>query len=186
MVVSNFADAPTFARHRAIPWIFAWTQTRLNLPTWLGVGEAVSEVLDGPDGPELRRMYAEWGSFRTTIDLVEMVLAKSEPEIAKIYDDLLVSDPKARELGAEIRATHQETIAAILNLTGHESLGENNERLLRSMSVRNPYVDCLNVLQAEIMNRLREVAEDEERKKLLTDALMVSINGVAGGMKNTG
>ena len=66
------------------------------LPTWLGVGEAISEVLASEDGEELRRMYAEWGSFRTTIDLVEMVLAKSEPEIAQIYDDLLVTDPQVR------------------------------------------------------------------------------------------
>ena len=96
---------------------------------------------------------------------------------------------QARELGEEIRETHQRTITAILDLTGHATLGENNDRLLRSMSVRNPYVDCLIVLQAETMKRLREVGEggnDGEREKLLTDALMISINGVAGGMKNTG
>jgi len=174
---------------RAIPWIFAWTQTRLNLPTWLGVGEALSGVLSSDDGPALHAMYSEWSSFKTTIDLVEMVLAKSEPEIARIYEDQLVSDPEALELGKEIRRTHANTEKAVLELTGHKTLSEDNARLLRGMSVRNPYVDCLNVLQAEILLRLRrleDVEGKEEEKKRLTDALMISINGVANGMKNTG
>jgi phosphoenolpyruvate carboxylase len=116
---------------RAIPWIFAWTQTRLNLPTWLGVGEAISEVLKSEDADKLREMYKEWGSFRTTVDLVEMVLAKSEPSIAAHYDAKLVVDERAKELGQELRSGHLLTEDAILDLTEHQILSENNIILQR-------------------------------------------------------
>lgn len=170
---------------RAIPWNFSWTQTRLNLPTWLGVGEAVGEVLKSEDADVLREMYKDWGSFRTTIDLVEMVLAKSEPSIAAHYEDTLVTDPKAKELGAEVRSLHTATEEAVLDLTEHKHLSENNKLLNRILVVRNPYVDCLNVLQAETLKRLRAQEEGKE-DKVLQDALMTTITGVANGMGNTG
>lgn len=170
---------------RAIPWIFAWTQTRLNLPTWLGVGEAIDEVLSGDDAEKLRSMYKDWGSFRTTIDLVEMVLAKSEPSIASHYEDMLVTDEKAKELGAEVRRIHATTELAVKNLSSHVSLCENNILLHRTLQVRNPYVDCLNVLQAEILKRMRS-SVDEEENKVLKNALLISITGIANGMGNTG
>lgn len=170
---------------RAIPWIFAWTQTRLNLPTWLGVGEAISEILESEDGDKLRTMYKEWGSFRTTISLVEMVLAKSEPSIAKHYDDLLVKDEVAKDLGNEIRRIHKTTEEAVLNLSDHNSFCETNDLLQRVLNVRNPYVDCMNVMQAEILKRLRE-CDDLEEEKRLKDALLVSITGISNGMGNTG
>jgi len=174
---------------RAIPWNFSWTQTRLNLPTWLGVGQAVDEVLnsDPADAALLRDMYKNWGSFRTTIDLVEMVLAKSEPDIAAHYDDQLVKDPKAQELGQEVRTLHRSTEKAILDLTEHEVLSENNAMLRRLLQVRNPYVDVLNVLQAETLKRIRELeAAGKEEDKILKDALLTTITGIANGMGNTG
>lgn len=168
---------------RAIPWNFAWTQTRLNLPTWLGVGTAIDAVLANPEeGPVLREMYNNWASFRTMIDLVEMVLAKSEADIAKHYDDLLVSNESAKELGAEVRATHVETEKSVLELTQHEKLGANNQVLMRALAVRNPYVDCLNVLQAETLKRIRK----DENNAELKDALLTTITGIANGMGNTG
>jgi phosphoenolpyruvate carboxylase len=116
-----------------------------------------------------------------------MVLAKSEPEIAKHYDNVLVKDPKAMELGAEVRANHLQTEQAVLDLTEHKVLGENNPLLLRMLQVRNPYVDCLNVLQAETLNRIRESrVDDQPDDKVLKDALMTTIKGVANGMGNTG
>ena len=171
---------------RAIPWIFAWTQTRLNLPTWLGVGEAINEVLASEDGETLRRMYKEWGTFRTTIDLVEMILSKSDPSIARHYENVLVTDPKAVELGAEIRGIHEGTEKAVLDLAEHKTLAEEDRLLLRLMEVRNPYVDCLNVLQAETLKRLRESGEGGPEEEVLKDALLTTITGVANGMGNTG
>jgi len=170
---------------RAIPWIFAWTQTRLNLPTWLGVGEAINEVLSSEDEKTLRTMYKEWGTFRTTIDLVEMILSKSDASIARHYENVLVSDPKAKDLGSEIRKIHEGTEQAIMDLSGHSVLSENDHLLLRLMEVRNPYVDCLNVLQTETLKRLRE-NEDSSEEEVLKDALLTTITGVANGMGNTG
>jgi len=171
---------------RAIPWIFAWTQTRLNLPTWLGVGEAINEVLASEDEETLRTMYRDWGSFRTTIDLVEMILSKSEPTIARHYEDVLVSDPESKALGSEVRKTHGATEQAVLNLSGHSTLSEHNRMLIRLMAVRNPYVDCLNVLQVETLKRLRQSEEGSDEEKVLKDALLTTITGVANGMGNTG
>eukprot|EP00578_Thalassiosira_sp_NH16_P026819 CAMPEP_0181095118 /NCGR_PEP_ID=MMETSP1071-20121207/10353_1 /TAXON_ID=35127 /ORGANISM="Thalassiosira sp., Strain NH16" /LENGTH=1026 /DNA_ID=CAMNT_0023177487 /DNA_START=142 /DNA_END=3222 /DNA_ORIENTATION=+ len=171
---------------RAIPWIFAWTQTRLNLPTWLGVGEAINEVLAGKDEETLRTMYKEWGTFRTTIDLVEMILSKSDSSIARHYENVLVSDPKAAELGSEIREIHDATERAIMDLSDHKTLSENDHLLLRLMAVRNPYVDCLNVLQAETLKRLRQSSEGSTEEEVLKDALLTTITGVANGMGNTG
>ena len=170
---------------RAIPWNFSWTQTRLNLPTWLGVGDAVNEILAGNDADKLRDMYQNWGSFRTTIDLVEMVLAKSEPAIAQHYDKVLVHNEKAQELGAEIRDLHHATENAVLDLTNHRTLSDGKTMLARALLVRNPYVDCLNVLQAETLKRLRE-AEEGKEDKVLNDALLTTITGIANGMGNTG
>lgn len=170
---------------RAIPWNFSWTQTRLNLPTWLGVGEAFNQILASEDGDKLREMYKEWPSFRTTVDMVEMVLAKSEPSIAKHYDSKLVSDPKAKELGAEIRILHKNTEEAVLDLAGHEVLSENNVMLQRLLQVRNPYVDVLNCLQAETLERVRKL-ESPDADMVLKNCLLTTITGVANGMGNTG
>jgi phosphoenolpyruvate carboxylase len=170
---------------RAIPWNFAWTQTRFNLPTWLGVGEAIGTILKSNDAPILRDMYKNWDSFRTMVDLVEMVLTKSEPAMAKHYDELLVTDEQAKDLGREVRSVHLETESAILDLTEHTKLGENNMILQRALVVRNPYVDCLNILQAETLKRTREHGDWTEDKDL-KDALMSTIGGIAAGMGNTG
>jgi len=170
---------------RAIPWNFAWTQTRFNVPTWLGVGEALGKVLNSDKAPILRDMYRDWGSFRTMIDMVEMVLSKSEPVIAKHYDDKLVAEGKPKELGLELRELLKETESAVLDLANHSRLGENNDILARALVVRNPYVDCLNVLQAETLKRIRQYEEGKESKEL-KDALMTTITGVANGMGNTG
>ena len=171
---------------RAIPWNFSWTQTRFNLPTWLGVGDAINACLsDSSTAKTIRDMYKNWSSFRAMVDVVEMVLAKSEPAIAAHYDKVLVQDEAAKKLGEEVRKSHLATEKAILDLTEHSVLSENNMILLRQMGVRNRYVDCLNVLQAETLKRLREQEEGKE-DQVLKDALLISITGVANGMGNTG
>lgn len=174
---------------RAIPWIFAWMQTRLNLPVWLGVGEAIDKMLsDETKAAKLRKMYSEFKSFQTTIDLVEMVLAKSEPKIAGHYDSLVSEEVlKGSDLTQRIRETHKKTEDMVLDLTSHEVLSENNEILQRALSVRNPYVDALNLMQVEALKRARELEnEGKEDDAELRDALRTTITGISNGMGNTG
>lgn len=170
---------------RAIPYIFSWAQVRYNVPVWLGASAALSHVLKSDKAPILREMYRDWDSFRTMIDMIEMVLAKSESSIAKHYEDKLVSDGIAKELGSELRSMMKQTEHDVLDLTEHASLGDNNSLLKRALQVRNPYVDCLNVLQVETLSRIRQFKEGQE-DKVLKDALMTTIAGVANGMGNTG
>lgn len=118
------------------------------------------------------------------VDVVEMVLAKSEPAIAAHYDEMLVKEDLAKELGKEVRKSHLATEEAILDLTEHSLLAENNKILQRQLGVRNRYVDCLNVLQAETLKRIREPGQEQDQ--VLKDALLISITGVANGMGNTG
>ncbi len=165
---------------RAIPWVFAWTQTRLMLPSWLGVGEALAQALAGPDRETLLHMARAWPFFRTTLELVEMVLAKAEPDIARQYEELL-APPEHASLGEELRARFQTTQRAVLEALGQEQLLENNPVLRRSISVRNPYVDPLNLIQAHLLSQVRESGDER-----LFDPLMVTINGIAAGMRNTG
>lgn len=135
---------------RAIPWVFSWTQTRLNLPTWLGVGESLNEELK-TNPAVLKDMYNNWPWFRTLIDLLDMILSKSDLKIAENYDKQLVSDPKSLALGKELREKMTETVKAVLAVSGNSSLQMNNTLLVRSLAVRNPYIDPLNIIQAGIM-----------------------------------
>lgn len=183
---------------RAIPWVFAWTQTRLNLPTWLGVGEAFQHELQ--QHPEVMKdMYINWPWFHTLVDLLEMILVKSDSTIAANYDKQLVTDADSIALGAELRNKMQMTAETLLTVTGNPQLQANNSLLLSSLAVRNPYVDPLNIIQAEILARLR--ADDaggdvnignntnrlsHDERLLLKDALLITINGIANGMRNSG
>ena len=166
---------------RAIPWVFAWTQTRLMLPSWLGVGAALREALDDPQrAPVLRTMARDWPFLRATLAMVEMVLAKAEADIAARYDEVLV--PEAlRPLGVRLRADLGATRQAVLEVLGEPHLLADNETLRASIAVRNPYVDPLNLLQAELLRRFRATPSDE-----LRDAILTTVNGVAAGMRNTG
>jgi len=166
---------------RAIPWVFAWTQTRLMLPSWLGTGAALQRAFDAGHTETLREMYASWRFFRSTIDLVQMVVAKTDPVIAGFYDDALVPE-SLRPLGAQLRDALAETRAALLTVTGTDALLDDNPVLRRSIAVRNPYVDPINLVQVELLRRLRENPDDAG----VLDALLVTINGVAAGMRNTG
>lgn len=175
---------------RAIPWVFAWTQTRLNLPTWLGVGEALSQEYE-TNAVVLQDMYTNWPWFHTLIDLLEMILVKSDVHIAENYDKQLVTDPESKALGKELRQRFFIAEQAVLAVSGNASLQANNHLLLRSLAVRNPYVDPLNVIQAETLRRLRQVESgeiklSESEAATLQDALLITINGVANGMRNSG
>ncbi|KFK44556.1 hypothetical protein AALP_AA1G271900 [Arabis alpina] len=166
---------------RAIPWVFAWTQTRFVLPAWLGVGAGLKGVCEKGHADDLQAMYKEWPFFQSTIDLIEMVLAKADIPIAKHYDEQLVSE-KRRGLGRELRKELLTTEKYVLVISGHEKLSENNLSLKKLIESRLPYLNPMNMLQVEILKRLRR---DEDNNKL-RDALLITINGIAAGMKNTG
>jgi phosphoenolpyruvate carboxylase len=166
---------------RAIPWQFAWTQTRLLLASWLGVEEALERAFERGHGDELKRMYREWSHFRSVMDLMEMVLAKADGRIAREYDRRLVPE-SLHPLGDELRDRLARAGEALLEVTGHRELLEENPVLRRSINVRNPYVDPINLLQVELLRRLRSGDADPR----LAHALMVTVNGIAAGMRNTG
>lgn len=166
---------------RAIPWVFAWTQTRFVLPAWLGVGAGLKGVCENGHTEDIRAMYKEWPFFQSTIDLIEMILGKADIPIAKHYDEVLVSESR-RELGAELRRELLTADKFVLLITGHEKLSENNKSLRKLIESRLPYLNPMNMLQVEILKRLRR---DDDNNKL-RDALLITINGIAAGMRNTG
>lgn len=166
---------------RAIPWVFAWTQVRLMLPAWLGVHAALRDAEARGRLDELLLMYRGWPFFQSTIDLIEMVLAKTSPDITAEYDKRLVAE-HLRPLGEALRAELRDVTTSVLRLTGHERLLDHSPVLRRSIDVRNPYVDPINLVQVEILCRLRSSAGEPR----LLDALLVTVNGIAAGMRNTG
>jgi phosphoenolpyruvate carboxylase len=171
------------ANLRAIPWVFAWTQTRLILPSWLGVGEALAEALADPSKKqEMTRMYAEWPFFAASVDLIEMILAKCDMRIAQLYDDVLVEDPELKKLGAELRERFAATSRAVREVTGQQRLLERNPELRQLIEMRNPYIDPLNILQVEVLRRMRA----NPNSSRLREALLITINGLAAGLRNTG
>jgi phosphoenolpyruvate carboxylase len=172
---------------RAIPWQFAWMQTRLLLASWLGAEELVSEVLSDTDRARCREMYRVWPFFRSMVDLSAMALAKADPAIAAHYDRHLVP-AELQPLGEELRARLARASAAVLAVTGHRRLLEDNPVLRRSIDVRNPYVDPINLVQVELLRRLRAMTGTAPASEVdaVHRALMVTINGIAAGMRNTG
>lgn len=165
---------------RAIPWIFSWTQTRLLLPAWLGVGEALADANDSGRIDMVRRMTLEWPFLRAFMDMIEMVLAKADPAVAELYDERLVP-AHLRHVGDDLRQRLATTREQVLMVRGVEQPLQEFPVIRRSVELRNPYVDPLNRLQIELLYRIRHGGEDRLRR-----ALQVCINGIAAGMRNTG
>ncbi|VXC76132.1 phosphoenolpyruvate carboxylase [Pseudomonas sp. 8Z] len=168
---------------RAIPWIFAWTQTRLMLPAWLGWERALGQVLAAGEGDLLRQMREQWPFFRTRIDMLEMVLAKADVAIAELYDRRLV-EAALQPLGAQLRDLLSQACASVLEVTGQRQLLAHNAETLQSISVRNTYLDPLHLLQAELLARCR--LREQAPESPLEQALLVSVAGIAAGLRNTG
>jgi phosphoenolpyruvate carboxylase len=158
---------------RAIPWVFAWTQNRCILPAWYGCGTAFA----GAQVAELRRLYRGWAFFRSLVENLEMTLAKSSLEIAAGYLDL-VDDTS---LYVPIRAEHERTVAAVLEIVEAQELLDRHPVVQRSIRLRNPYVDPMNAIQVELLRRWRDTGEEEVKRPLLR-----SIAGIAAALRNTG
>lgn len=180
---------------RAIPWTFAWAQTRTHLSAWLGVGAGLRHA-DDEELATMRSMYKEWPWFRETIDLIAMIVAKTDFSVAKNYDTQLVDRKDGlNKLGDEVRAKLVETRRAVLDVTETAEVAGAHVALIRaSTRIRHPYVDPVNVIQAELLKRLRAMeiradslnAEEQETKDTIKDALVLSINAIAQGMRNSG
>ena len=166
---------------RAIPWVFSWTQTRLILPGWYAIASGIDAYLDevGEEaGMEtLREMFDEWPFFRTTLDNASLALARTEPEIAAEYADL--ADDELRErFFPELVGEYERGRELVLAISGRDQLLR-REWLEESLDRRNPYVDPLNLLQANLLGRTHRTDEEER-------TLRLTVNGIAAGMKNTG
>ncbi len=173
---------------RAIPWVFAWTQIRLMLPAWLGTGRALKTAMDDGNADTMQQMLAAWPYFQTVIDMLEMVLSKADANIAAYYEAHLTQDSALQALGEQLRRRLLHTIDILLNVVGREHLLQNNPVLARSIAVRTPYVLPLHMLQAELMRRRRQFDQAEQRADSTPydHALMVTIAGIAAGLRNTG
>lgn len=173
---------------RAIPWVFAWTQVRLILSAWLGTGAALEEALANPERRAiLNHMQQEWPFFQALLDMLEMVLAKTDSAVAAYYEQRLTDDPALHQLGQQLRQALANTVTALRELTGRDDLLANNPVMRWSVKVRDPYTDPLHLLQAELMRRLRHAKNlTPEQEQYLESALMVTIAGIAAGLRNTG
>ena len=169
---------------RAIPWVFAWTQIRLMLPAWLGTGAALEAAQADPaQSRTVQEMVAQWPFFQGVVDMLEMVLAKADLRVAAWYEQRLAGDDvDLARLGEVLRERLTGTVNALSALTGREDLLDNNPVMRWSIRVRDPYTDPLHLLQAELMARLRQ----QDGDKTLESALMVTIAGIAAGLRNTG
>ncbi|MEB0104838.1 phosphoenolpyruvate carboxylase [Pseudomonas sp. MH9.3] len=168
---------------RAIPWIFGWTQTRLMLPAWLGWEAALSKALARGEGDLLGQMREQWPFFRTRIDMLEMVLAKADADIARLYDERLVQ-PDLLPLGEHLRDLLSQACGVVLGLTGQSQLLAHSPDTLEFIRLRNTYLDPLHLLQAELLARSR--AQEAAQDSPLEQALLVSVAGIAAGLRNTG
>ena len=168
---------------RAIPWIFAWTQTRLMLPAWLGWEQALRGALERGESERLKTMRQHWPFFSTRIDMLEMVLAKADAEIAERYDARLVS-AELQPLGRDLRDRLSQAVAAVLELTEQSELLAHSPTTLEAFSLRNTYLDPLHLMQTELLARSRQQQSPAESP--LEQALLVSVAGIAAGLRNTG
>ncbi|MCG7496905.1 phosphoenolpyruvate carboxylase [Vibrio sp. Of7-15] len=167
---------------RAIPWIFSWSQNRLVLPAWLGAGEAIQHSVDNGHQQLLEEMCREWPFFSTRLGMLEMVYTKTNVGISEYYDQRL-TDKSLWPLGDRLRSQLQKDIKTVLNVENNDHLMERDPWGSESIRLRNIYVEPLNMLQAELLYRTRQ---HEELAPEMEEALMVTIAGIAAGMRNTG
>lgn len=167
---------------RAIPWIFAWTQNRLMLPAWLGAGEALQHVINEGKQAVLEEMSSHWPFFTTRLGMLEMVFAKADLWLAEHYDQILV-DKGLWPLGQQLREQLKQDIKVVLETTHDEHLMQTLPWIAESIALRNIYTDPLNLLQVELLQRSRQQDSTDQQ---VEQALMVTISGIAAGMRNTG
>ena len=168
---------------RAIPWIFAWMQNRLMLPAWLGAGAAIRQVIEQGKGDIIHKMCENWPFFSTRIGMLEMVFSKSDTWLSQQYDQRLVKK-ELWYLGENLRKQLEDDIQTVLSLSHQSELMSDLPWIADSIALRNIYTDPLNLLQVELLHRFRE--NPEQVNPDVEQALMITITGIAAGMRNTG
>ena len=169
---------------RAIPWIFAWAQTRLVLPSWLGVMRAIDSVKTPENEKVVNEMFSEWPFYRSRLSMLDMVFHKADPRISEAYDERLV--PKElKHFGEALRSELKQSISSLLAITGNDDIMKNDPQGKESMEIRAGYLQPLHYLQIELLDRIRKAGDDAQNTSL-ERAMMVTIAGIAIGMRNTG
>ena len=167
---------------RAIPWVFSWTQTRIILPAWYGLGSALMQARELAGIEVLQEMDRDWPFFTALLSNAEMALAKADMTIGERYAEL-VEDATLRDaIWSRIRSEYEQAREQLLAVTGQTRLLDRTPVLQRSIERRNPYVDPLSFIQVELLRRLRHGNASED----LVRAMLLTINGIAGGLRNTG
>jgi phosphoenolpyruvate carboxylase len=181
------AAAPSLATLRAIPWVFAWTQVRANVPAWYGFGTAVEayERRHGAPGmARLQHLNATWPFFRLLVQNAEVALARSDPAIAARH--LGLAGAAGARLAARIAEEHARSVRAVLTVSGRAALLDGVPALQRSLELRTPYLDPLSELQVQALTRLRRAAPDAPERAELERLVELTINGIAAGVQGTG
>jgi phosphoenolpyruvate carboxylase len=171
---------------RAIPWVFAWTQSRQAITGWYGFGTAIEAAVAAGEisWKDLRSMYAQWPFFRALVRNIEMVLVKTDLGIARQY--AAGADRRSKDFFAAISAEYARTCAAILRVKKEHTLLQNDASLRQSLQVRNPYLDPISFIQVRFLREYRDPRTSEAMRKKILDLLRSSINGISAGMRNTG
>jgi phosphoenolpyruvate carboxylase len=182
--VARKTGDPSVTSIRAIPWVFSWMQSRFNLPGWYGLGSAFSA---NPSMDMMANMYQKWPFFRALLDNTEMSLLKADMDIAEHYAELVPQTANPQATMHKIIEEYHRTKRIILEITGHQELMDSDPVIQRSIRLRNPYVDPLNFLQVEALGRLnRENYADQKEAAQLREVVLLTINGIAAGLRNTG
>ena len=168
---------------RAIPWVFGWTQSRLLIPAWFGVGTAVEKFLaEGGKLMTLNMMAKEFPLFIDLIRNVEMALGKADLGTARLYSTLVKSEALRNRIYPRFEAEYQRTVDAVLKITRQTELLQNNPVLARSIKLRNPYVDPMHLIQVDLLRRKRAGEDTPEVNR----AISATISGISAGLRNTG
>jgi phosphoenolpyruvate carboxylase len=185
---SKRKNSDRFEDLRAIPWVFAWTQSRYLLPAWYAAGSGLQSFYQGKmdNLRELQKMYLKWSFFRSMIDNLQMALAKADLTIAKEYGNLIKDSVMGERIYTIIKEEYELTSSLILQITGQKEILDNSSVLQESIRLSNPYVDPLSYMQVSLLTELRALRDLDGDDTLLLREVLLTINGIAAGLRNTG